>query len=194
MRIKISYLLLFTFIFSALVTGCEQVNNSSEIESGVENNVVEQQELEEEELLVLGFQFESQLRSSYRSAYQTWLNLERMTGDTVKNLSRVEIILHFNLENFVYEEIIEEQKEKLRNIAQGGEGEVTFPTHEVVNEAALISFDRDRAELRYNTTRFYPPTEWEGEAYSREYSYKITVVYVNGERWILQNIEYQSDY
>ncbi len=134
------------------------------------------QELKEKDLLVLAYQLEGDLRGTFKNAYNSWLNLDRISVKNENTFSQIIVSFRNNLVGFVAEEEIDNYINKLKNINQGGEGEVAFPTHEVVNQAKLLSEDNNEVHVKFLVTRYYPATEWEGEKYQQDYQYTVTLM------------------
>ncbi|MCK8827735.1 hypothetical protein MWH25_08255 [Natroniella acetigena] len=187
MRIRSSYLhlLVILLLMTAIVAGCE------EAPAPIEEDNVDQGSLglEELDLSLLAYQLELEIRSSFQSAYNSWINLDRITERDEESFEQIISVLNYNLSEFVSEEEIEEYIEKLRDIDRGGEGEVAFPTHEVVRESEIIEQNNETVQVQLITTRYYPATEWEGDAYSKEFDYVVTLVDDNGN-WIIQEVNY----
>ncbi|OCL26532.1 hypothetical protein U472_11105 [Orenia metallireducens] len=146
--------------------------------------------LDNSELKLLAYQLKLQIRSTFKSAYQSWINLSRITENNEENFKQITSVLDENLSSFVAEEEIEEHIQKLRDINKGGEKEVSFPTHEVVKTSKIESQDNDKVEVRFNTTRYYPATEWAGAAYNKDFNYVVTIVNED-YNWRVQEVNYK---
>ena len=145
--------------------------------------------LEEADSRLLAYQLELQMRSSFKTAYQSWLNLSRIAEDD-NNLEQISSVLHATLAGFVVESQIEEELQKLKDINKGGEGEVSFPTHEVVNNIEVKENNSDEVQVMITATRYYPASEWAGEKYNKEFNYVVTLLNENNT-WMIKKVGYQ---
>ncbi|MCK8817448.1 hypothetical protein MWH28_08760 [Natroniella sulfidigena] len=187
MRIRTIYLhlLVILLLMTVIVAGCEEAPAPIE-EDNVEHGI---SGLEEPDLSLLAYQLELEIRSSFQSAYNSWINIDRLTERDEESFEQIISVLNYNLSNFVSEEEIEEYIEKLRDIDRGGEGEVAFPTHEVVEESEVIEQNNETVRVQLITTRYYPETEWGGEAYNRDFDYVVTLVN-DTDSWMIQEVNY----
>ena len=167
---KIIFSLLCLFVIITVLSGCTLLEDNDG-ETGYSIKV--------QNYPLLAYHQEKQIRANFRATYQSWLNLARITEneDDLKkeNFQQLISVMRINLENMASEEIIDEYISKLENIDRGGEGEITFPVHEVVHKAQVIEKNDGIISVEISSTRFYPATEWEGEAYNRDYNYIVTL-------------------
>ncbi len=168
--------ILIIILMPIIITGC--------LGNEVENN------LQDSEILLIAYQLEGQIRFSFQNAYNSWINVERLVENTEQNFQNIITLFRSHLEDYTVEEVTDNYINKLEDIKKGGEGEMTFPTHEVLNKAEIIDRDNDKIKVNFISTRYYPETEWEGTSYSLDFDYNVILIKDNG--WKIKEIIYHD--
>ncbi|OCL26324.1 hypothetical protein U472_09960 [Orenia metallireducens] len=186
------YLSIVLFLIIVQLIGCAaNQDDTNQIDNNQEAIDTQQKlKLDNPELKLLAYQLELQIRSTFKSAYQSWINLSRVTENNEGNFEQITSVLGANLSPFVSEEEIEKYIQKLTDINKGGEGEASFPTHEVVKSSKIESQKDNKVEVSFNTTRYYPATEWAGAAYNKDFNYVVTLVNED-HNWRVQEVNYK---
>ncbi|GAB6098507.1 hypothetical protein JCM16358_03860 [Halanaerocella petrolearia] len=169
-------------LFSLILTGCTETKFLSQ-----ENDTKETLDLKDPNLALMAYQLDHQMRSLFRAAYQSYINLERITETDSDNFDQVLSVLRMSLKDFVVEDQIKEQIKRLKISYQGGEGEFTFPSHEVVKKAKVINQEENTVQVRLNITRYYPKRAWTNERYNKTFSYVVTLLQED-DTWKIKDI------
>ena len=149
-------------------------------------------DFQEFDFIQMAYQLEGQIRFSFQNAYNSWLNIERRAENNQQNFQLIKTLFRQHLENSTSEEVIDYYINRLENIKKGGEGEMTFPTHEVLRSAEVIDSDNDIIKVNFLSSRFFPETEWEGAAYSLDFNYDVTLIRED-DSWQIAEVVYQEN-
>ncbi len=168
------YLLFLIIFISFLLTGCNAKFDNQE-NPAIKVN-----------LTLKAYQLEHQLRSLFQAGYESFINMERLEK-TNDSFSQIKEILRINMAVTASKDVIDNFIERLDQIEKGGEGEVTFPTHEVVNSTRIIDQKTNEAEVELKVTRYFPAREWSGEKYNKTFLYKVKL-YRENNIWKINKI------
>ncbi|MBM7624466.1 hypothetical protein [Sporohalobacter salinus] len=138
-------------------------------------------------LALLAYQLNHQVEATFQAAYESYINLDRLTDNRKDGFNLIIKLLEKNLEDITTKGEIEEQVKRLKEYHQNNEGELTFPTHEVVKNAKVIERSEDWAKVELKVMKHYPKREWNGEAYNSLVKYIINLSYED-EEWKLDKV------
>lgn len=147
----------------------------------------ENKELADFKLALLAYQLNHQVESTLQAAYESYINLEKLTDDREDGFKQIIKVLEDSLNDITEEKEIEKQVKQLEEYYEGGEGEVTFPTHEVVKEVEVTERAEDWGRIELEVMKYYPKREWSGEAHSSPVKYKIDLSFKDG-KWKLAKV------
>ncbi|MCK4259771.1 MAG: hypothetical protein KAX49_12380 [Halanaerobiales bacterium] len=141
------------------------------------------------ELALLAYQLEHQIRSLFQSAYESYNNMRQISTHSLseKNFDQIYMVFQEGLKEIASENLMNQNLKRLRDYYEFGEGEVSFPTHEVVERVKLLKRTSNTATISLNITKFFPKREWTGEAYCNTFDYVVDLVKENG-CWKVKNI------
>ncbi len=143
--------------------------------------------LSDPELALLGYQLERQLRSLFQSAYESYINLSRLTSASQENFEQIVSVYQTGIQRLAVNKIVDSQVKLLRDYYASGEGEASFPTHEVVEAARVTNRNTNTANVALEITKYYPVREWGAAAHDNTFYYDIRLV-KEGGLWKLAGI------
>lgn len=161
----------------------EAIKNVSTLDKNqtqTELNEVNGIDLKEPDLALLAYQLDHQVRSSFQAAYESYINLPRITKDNEQKFSQIIEVLKNNIQKVAVNQIVEKQITKLQQLYKGGEGELTFPVYEVVEGAKVLQKNKDQAEVSLSIKKFFPEREWSGKSYESTFNYIIDIIKEEG--------------
>ncbi|MCG8641881.1 MAG: hypothetical protein MI862_19280, partial [Desulfobacterales bacterium] len=144
-------------------------------------------DLNEPDLALLAYQLDHQIRSSFQAAYESYINLPRLTGGSEQKFTQIIEVLKNNIQRFAVAQVVEKQITKLQQLYKAGEGELTFPVYEVVEGAKILQKDKDQAEISLSIKKFFPEREWSGKSYESTFNYIIDIIKEEGA-WKIKKV------
>lgn len=159
--------------------------------SEVEEERIEDLTLEEPDLALLAYQLERQMRAQYQAAYESYINLERVVKDDQIKFDQIIALYREGIQPIAVENQVKEQVNRLEDFYQAGEGEATFPTHEVVENVKVLKKNDNRAQVALTLTKYFLEEERSARAYDRTFNYLIDLV-KEGNQWKIEKISNES--
>ncbi|MEC9488910.1 MAG: hypothetical protein UMV23_05455 [Halanaerobium sp.] len=173
---KLHQLWLVFLLFSLALTGC--------------SNPVQDKANQVKTKPLQAFQLEQETRALFRSAFESYRNLSRIVyneKEAEEGFAQIIWFLRDSLEEIAVDNEVDRIISRLKEVEKGGEGELTFPTHEVVKKVELLEDGVDEARVRFQVTRYYPAMEWSGAAYNKTFTYIVGMKLIDG-RWKIKQL------
>lgn len=143
--------------------------------------------IKQENIVLRAYYAEHLVRSIFRTAYESYINVDRLSNNSSDDFQLIMANLEESLALVATPEIVQEQINKLRQIYLGGEGELNFPTHEVIKNINIIEQDDTHVTVEFTVQMYYPTREWSGEAYDKNITYIVELILVQG-KWKVNSI------
>lgn len=143
------------------------------------------------QLVLLTYQLERQLRSTFQSAYESYLNLKNLADYTEDNFQQILQVYQINLEEIALPNLVDLQLKRLKELYDAREEEVVFPSFEVVEQAKIFHRNQNTAQVGLSITKHFAASRVGGKAHSRTFHYEIELVRQDG-MWQLKSIDSQT--
>lgn len=147
-------------------------------------------DLSNPQLTLLTYQLEHQLRASFRSAYESYVNLKNLADNNQDNFQQILQTYQFNLENIALPSLVDLQLKRLQEFYDAREEDVAFPIFEVVEQAKIIDRQRNSAVVSLSITKHFAPQNGT-KAHNQTFHYEIELMREDG-MWRLKSIHSQS--
>ena len=132
------------------------------------------------DFVLLAYQLENQLRTAFRTAYESYINLSKLTTYNATNFEQIITVYRAAIEPIAAKSLVNDQLKRLRDYYAAGEGEVNFPDHEVVENTRINSRSAQEAQVILTIHKWFPAREWSGAAYDKITDYSINLIRENG--------------
>ncbi len=157
--------------------------NESKIEIGEDK---EENQLNNPELALLAYQLEHQIRSLFKSAYESYINMKQLSEHSEKNFEQIYMIFEEGLKEVAAKKLVDQNLRCLRDYYKSGEGDVSFPTYEVVEQAKVLKRVDHSVQVGFLITKYYSNAE-SGKTYNNTFNYVIDLEKENGH-WKVKEI------
>lgn len=144
--------------------------------------------LDTPDFALLAYQLENELRGTFRSAYESYINLGKLTKSNPVNFEQIVSVYRPAMQNIAAKSVVDEQIKLLRDYFTAGEGEAAFPDREVVEGVKVNQRALERGQVTLTLHKYFPGSEsGGGKAYDTVSDYTIDLAQIDGF-WKIERI------
>lgn len=139
-------------------------------------------------LPLLAYQLEYQLRSAFRAAYESYVNMKQFSAQDQKQFDQILALYRADISTLATNTVVDEQLQRLQEYYEAGQAEVSFPNHEVVQAAKLLSQTPQSVKVGISVQKYYQEKDWNGRSVDQRGDYIVELT-KTGLIWKVASVE-----